>query len=153
MKTAVDLTRLASQRTWDKDVVVWLGSEAALTAALPKNHGLKYEVIDLLDLLSENAIPDTDEDVATGLRRALKEKLPGISKAAGGRCVLAVKSAGILVRYNLGLREFFDWFDMDRGLVVLLAETRTDNIQLPNNLEWRPRWFIDYFHRPDLAKH
>ena len=71
----------------------------------------------------------------------------------GQRCILVVKSAGLLVRYNLGLREFFNWFCCDRAMVVLLVEAVPEKIRLPIGIECRPQLIVEYFHRPDLAKH
>jgi hypothetical protein len=153
LNTKAEFIRLASQRTWDKDVVVWCGPEASLMAALPVLPGLTWQTMDLLDLLKEEAIPDSDEEVATLLRRTLGKKLPEIAPTAGQRRILIVKSAGILVRYNLGLREFFDWFCSDRAMVVLLAEQSAEKIGFPVGIEYRARLLPEYFHRPDLAKH
>jgi hypothetical protein len=152
MNTKTEFTKLASQRTWDKDVVVWLGSEASLNAALPGLKGLDSASLDLLDLLPEE-LPDSDDEIANLLRAALRQKLKGIQPAPGQRRILVVKSAGLLARYTLGLREFFEWFCSDRAMVVLLVEAIPDKIRLPAGIDCRPRLMLDYFHRPDLAKH
>lgn len=151
MKTAADFTRLASQRTWDKDVVVWVGPESSLLAALPA--GLDRQVVDLLDLLDEKALPDAEADAALLLRRALRQRLTEMAPSGGHRRIVVVKSAGLLVRYDLGLREFFDWFCSDHGLAVVLIEATPTKFGLPPGIECRPRTLVDYFHRPDLAKH
>lgn len=122
-------------------------------AALPVLPGLTSQTMDLLDLVQEDAIPDSDEEVATLLRRALGKKLPEIAPTSGQRRILIVKSAGILVRYNLGLREFFDWFCSDHAMVVLLAEETPEKIAFPGSIECRARLLPEYFYRPDLAKH
>ena len=46
MKTAADLAALTRQQTWDKDVVLWVGSEHALLHTLGQ---LSYTVLDLLE--------------------------------------------------------------------------------------------------------
>lgn len=148
-----DFTRLASQRTWDKDVVVWVGAEASLLAALPGMSGLNRSTVDLLDFLQEGDLPDDDDDVAAVLRRVLRSRLAELAPPGGQRRILIVKSVGILVRYNLGLREFFDWFCCDRAMVVLLVDATPERIGFPLGIECRPRLLLDYFHRPDLAKH
>ena len=48
MKTAAALAALTRQKTWDKDVVLWVGSEHALLHTLGQ---LSSTVLDLLDLL------------------------------------------------------------------------------------------------------
>ena len=151
MKTVAEFTRLVSQRTWDKDVVVWIGAEASLLAALPA--GVDRRVVDLLDVLDEKALPDSEEEAAGVLRRALRQRLLELKPSAGQRRVVIIQSAGLLVRYNLGLKEFFDWFCGDHGLAVILVEATPDKIGLPIGIECRPRVLVDYFHRPDLAKH
>jgi hypothetical protein len=151
VKTVADFTRLASQRTWDKDVVVWLGPESSLLEALPA--GLDRQAVDLLDLLDEKALPDAEADAALLLRRSLRQRLTELAPSGGQRRIVIVKSAGLLVRCDLGLREFFDWFCGDHGLAVVLIEATPNNIGLPPGIECRPRVLVDYFHRPDLAKH
>jgi hypothetical protein len=44
MKTAADLAALTRQKTWDKDVVLWVGSEPALLHTLGQT---SYVVLDL----------------------------------------------------------------------------------------------------------
>ncbi|MGI8601812.1 MAG: hypothetical protein ACR2OZ_02305 [Verrucomicrobiales bacterium] len=153
MKTVSDFTRLASQRTWDKDVAVWLGPESSFTAALPGGSTVGILTLDLLDLFNEAALPDSEDDVVHFLRRALRERLSSVAPPLGHRRILVVKSVGLLVRYNLGLKEFFDWFCGDRGLVVLLIEGTPEKVELPSEIECHPRAIVDYFDRPDLAKH
>ena len=152
MKTASDFALLVSQRNWDKDAVVWHGPESAMMAALPVAAGGLVTMLDLLDLFDEAIIPDSEDDLVQFFRRALREKLSSLAPVTGQRRILIVKSAGLLVRYNLGLKEFFDWFCGDRGLAVLLVESSPDKIELPPEIECRPRALLDYFVRPDLAK-
>lgn len=153
MKAGADFKTLASQRTWDKDVAVWVGPESSLTAALPGGSNVAVIALDLLDLFDEAALPDSEDDVVHFLRRGLREKLISLAPPTGERRILIVKSAGLLARYNLGLKEFFDWFCGDRGLVVLLIEATPEKVELPSEIECHPRAIVDYFDRPDLAKH
>jgi len=153
VRTSSDFTRFASQRTWDKDVAVWLGPESALRAALPSVSTVAADTLDLLDLFDETALPDSEDDVVQCLRRALREKLLSFAPVADHRRILIVKSVGLLVRYNLGLKEFFDWFCGDRSLAVLLVEAIPERVELPSEVECHPRTIVDYFDRPDLAKH
>jgi len=122
---------------------------SALLLALPA--GPDRRALDLLDLLDEKSLPDSEEDAAILLRRALRQRLIELAPSGGQRRVLIVKSAGLLVRYDLGLKEFFDWFCGDHGLAVVLIEATPDRLSLPAGIECRPRALADYFHRPDLA--
>ncbi len=54
MKTAADLAALTRQKTWDKDVVLWIGSENALLHTLGQ---ISYAVLDLLDVFDEEHLP------------------------------------------------------------------------------------------------
>ena len=154
MKTAAEFTELVSRRTWDKDVAVFLGSEAALRAAVPAgSDAAAVLTLDLLDLFDEASIPDTEEDMVAFFRRALRQKLSAFSASLGQRRILIVKSAGLLVRYHLGLKEFFDWFVGDRSLVVVLIEDTPRKLELPVEIECSPDTISGYFNRPDLAKH
>ena len=153
MKTISDFKALAAQRTWDKDVAVWVGPESSLTAALAGGSSGVAIPLDLLDLFDEAALPDSEDDVVYFLRKALREQLVSLAPPTGERRILIVKSPGILARYNLGLKEFFDWFCGDRGLVVLLIEATPEKVELPSEIECHPRAIVDYFDRPDLAKH
>ena len=59
MKTAADLGALTRQKTWDKDVVLWVGSEHALLHTLGQ---ISYTVLDLLDLFDEDCLPMDHEE-------------------------------------------------------------------------------------------
>ncbi len=152
VKSAADFTRFASQRTWDKDVALWLGPESALNSAILAVSGVSTVDLDLLDLFDESSLPDSEDDVIHFFRHALRKKLVSIAPSIGQRRILVVKSAGLLVRYNLGLREFFDWFCGDRGLAVLLIEGTPEKLDLPSEIECHPRAIVNYFDRSDLAK-
>ncbi len=50
MRSSADLAALVRQRTWDKELVLWVGSESALRKAVAP---VPVETLDLLDLFDE----------------------------------------------------------------------------------------------------
>ena len=72
MKTAADLGALTRQKTWDKDVVLWVGAEHALLHILAQT---PYVVLDLLDLFDEECLPMDDEETRVQLLRGLRHQL------------------------------------------------------------------------------
>ena len=153
MKSASNFSALASQRNWDKDIAVWVGSPEALRKHLPTGASAPaVEELDLLDLFNEKALPDSDEDAAQFLRDALRQRLPSLRSVEGRRCVLIVKSVALLVHFNLGLKEFFDWFCSDRCMVFLMLDGIPENLQLPAEFDFNPRSIVDFLAQPDLAK-
>lgn len=92
MKTAADLAALFRQRTWDKDVVLWVGSEKALIEALS---GVSHSVFDLLDLFDEGHLPMDDEETRAQLINGLRRTLRTIETSPERRTVLVVRSMRI----------------------------------------------------------
>src|SRR5262245_21747540 len=119
MKTAADLAALTRQKTWDKDVVLWIGSENALLHTLGQS---SYAVLDLLDLFDEDCLPMDNEETQAHLRRGLRRQLQSLQIGSERRTVLIVKSIGLLARYQAGVREFYEWFCNDFAMVVLLLD-------------------------------
>ena len=107
MKGVADLSVLVKQRTWDKEVILWLGVEKPLVSALGS---MKHVVLDLLDLFKPDSLPIEDDVTKEILRAQLRQKLRAIPKGPDSRTILIVKSIGLLARYNIGLKEFYDWF-------------------------------------------
>src|SRR5438105_273482 len=93
---------LMKQRTWDKDVVLWLGPEKSLLDALGSSNRI---IIDLLDLFDTNNLPADDETTRDTLSEQLRQRLRAIPREPSNRIVLVVKSIGLLVRYKLGLKD------------------------------------------------
>ena len=120
MKTAADLAALTRQKTWDKDVVLWVGSENALLHTLSQT---PYAVLDLLDLFDEECLPLDNEETQAHLRRDLRRQLQSLQVGSERRTVLIVKSIGLLARYHAGVREFYEWFCGDFAMVVLILTT------------------------------
>src|SRR5438876_25454 len=107
LKGIADFRALLKQRTWDKDVLLWLGSEKSLLSALGS---VNHLVLDLLDLFDLDRLPVNDEETRRDLSERLRLKLKSIPKGPDNRIVLVVKSVGLLARYRVGLKEFYDWF-------------------------------------------
>ena len=99
MKGANELRALLGQRTWDKEVVLWLGFEKSLFDVLAAT---KHVVLDLLDLFDVNNLPVDDDETRTALRERLRQRLRAIPKGPENRAVLVVKSISLLARYEVG---------------------------------------------------
>jgi len=152
MKTANDLATLLAQRTWDKDVVLWIGAEKKLMDTIS---AIPHTGLDLLDLFDEDNLPLDEDETRDVLRRALRKKLKSL-RASEQRLVLVVQSTGLLARYNLGLKEFFDWFCGDHWMVILVLdgplESLKETLSLPEEITCDADRLIDYFQSAGLVK-
>lgn len=149
MKTAADLAALVRQRTWDKDLVLWIGSEKALRDALSE---VPHNVLDLLDLFDEDRLPMDDEETRAQLIGALRKKLRSMNAAPDRRTVLVVRSIGLLARYRVGVKEFYDWFCGDFAMAVLVLEGPMEDSLWPEDVVCDPDRLIDYFQAPGVVK-
>ena len=149
MKTAVDLVALTRQRTWDKDVVLWVGSEKALMEALGE---VPYIVLDLLDLFDEDHLPMDEEETRAQLIGGLRKRLRSMDTAPENRTVLIVRSTGLLARYRAGVKEFYDWFCGDFTMVVLVLEGPMEDCLWPEDVTCDPDRLINYFQAPAVVK-
>jgi hypothetical protein len=145
MKTAADLAALTRQKTWDKDVVLWVGSEHALLHTLGQ---LSYTVLDLLDLFDEDCLPMDNEETQAHLRRQLRSLQAGSER----RTVLIVKSIGLLARYHAGVREFYEWFCDDFAMVVLLLDGLLEERPWPEEVTCDTDSLLKYFDTPGVVK-
>ncbi len=150
MKRPSELSKLVRQRTWDKDVVLWVGTEAALLDAVKPAMTV---MLDLLDLFDESVLPADDEETRTQLARQLRRKLQTISTGPEHRTVLIVKSVGLLARYNVGTSEFYEWFCGDFAMVVLLLEGVPERTEWPDDVICDPNRLLNHFREPDVVKH
>ena len=149
MKGVADFKALVQQRTWDKDVLLWLGPEQSLLTALATT---RYVELDLLDLFQPDNLPADDDATKAFLRQRLRERLRSISKGPGNHTVLVVKSIGILARYDTGLNEFYDWFVGSHALVVLLMENIPEKSEWPDEVRCDTKRLVGYFAEPGMAK-
>lgn len=150
MKGPSELTKLARQRTWDKDVALWIGTEAGLLDALKH---VKIATVDLLDLFDETSLPMDDEDTRSRLTRELRAKLMAIPTGPENRMALIVKSVGLLARYNVGTSEFYKWFCGDFAMVVLHLNGAPERIDWPDEIACDGNRLLNYFREPDAVKH
>ena len=150
MKTAPKLAALLRQRTWDKDVVLWVGSESALIEVLGQT---PHEILDLLDLFDEGNLPMDDADTQERLTTAIRERLQAMPTGPAGRTVLVVKSVGLLARYKVGTREFYEWFCGDFSMVVLVLDSVLENTGWPEEVICDADRLLGYFEEPHVVKH
>ena len=149
MKTAADLAALTRQKTWDKDVALWVGSEHALLHTLGQT---SYTVLDLLDLFDEDCLPMDNEATQAHLRRGLRRQLQSLQVSAERRTVLIVKSIGLLARYHAGVREFYEWFCGDFAMVVLLLDGLLEERLWPEEVTCDTDSLLTYFDTPGVVK-
>ena len=149
MKSAADLKALVKQRTWDKEVILWLGPEKPLVSALGST---KHVVLDLLDLFEPDSLPPDDDSTKDVLCAKLRERLRSIPKGPENRVVLVVKSIGLLARYSVGLKEFYDWFVGSHTVLVLLLEDLPEKSDWPDEVRCDPKSLPGYFEEPGMVK-
>jgi hypothetical protein len=150
VKKPAELTKLVRQRTWDKDVVLWIGTETDLLGVL--SH-VKYLILDLLDLFDETHLPVDDAETRSRLTSELRAKLKAIPTGPDNHLVLVVKSVGLLARYNVGTSEFFKWFCGDFTMVVLLPDGVPERTEWPDEIVCDGNRLLNYFREPDVVKY
>jgi hypothetical protein len=149
MKTAADLAALTRQKTWDKDVVLWVGSEHALLHTLGQS---SHTVLDLLDLFDEDCLPMDEEETQGHLRRSLRCQLQSLQVSSERRTVLIVKSIGLLAWYQTGVREFYEWFCGDFTMVVLLLDGLLEECLWPEEVTCDADRLLKYFDTSGVVK-
>lgn len=149
MKSAAHLQALIGSRTWDKELAMWIGSEKALQQALGS---AKCLILDLLDLFELGNLPADDESTRDQLRDRLSDKLRAIQRGPDNRVILVVKSIGLLARYNVGLKAFYDWFIGDFAMVVLLLDGGTEKVDWPEEVRCEGNRLLGYFSEPGMVK-
>jgi hypothetical protein len=149
MKPAAQLHTLIGSRTWDKELVMWVGSEKDLQQALG---AAKYSTLDLLDLFDLGSLPVDDESTRDQLRDRLRERLRAVQRGPDNRVILVVKSIGLLARYNVGLKAFYDWFIGDFTMVVLLLDVGTEKMDWPEEVRCDGNRLLNYFSEPGMVK-
>lgn len=149
MKPAAQLKPLLSSRSWDKEVVLWLGSETTLKETLGKT---KHVLLDLLDLFDPDSLPIDEEQTSDQLHDRLRAKLKSVQHGPGNRVVLVVQSIGLLARYEVGLKEFYDWFIGDFSMVILVLDLGTDKFEWPEEVVCEPNHLLGYFSEPGMVK-
>jgi hypothetical protein len=77
LKGIADLQTFLKQRTWDKDVLLWIGSEKSLLDALGSINRVS---LDLLDLFELDTLPVDDHDTQRDLTERLRHTLRSLRK-------------------------------------------------------------------------
>jgi len=149
MKQPSDLAKVVQNRTWDKEVVLWVGTEAGLLESIKH---VKIITLDLLDLFDEMNLPMDDEETRSLLIHELRTKLKAIPTGSESRTVLIVKSVGLLARYDAGTSEFYNWFCGDFAMVVLLLDGVLEKNDWPEEIACDPNRLLHYFREPDVVK-
>ena len=149
MKSVADLKALVQQRTWDKEVLLWLGPEKPLRTALGAT---KHIVLDLLDLFQPGSLPPDDDSSRELLRDQLRQRLRSMQKGPDNRTVLIVKSVGLLARYGVGLKEFYDWFVGSYTILILLLEDAPEKCDWPDEVRCDQKRLSDYFAEAGMVK-
>jgi hypothetical protein len=149
LKGPTELRSLLKQRTWDKDVLLWLGSEKSLFETLGSAEPV---VLDLLDLFDLDDLPVDEDETKAVLCAHLRQRLKAIPKGPDHPTVLVVKSVGLLARYNAGLKEFYDWFVGSHTVVILLLEGVTERTDWPEEVRCDAKRLLGYFTEADMVK-
>lgn len=149
MKPASYLQAVLRQRTWDKEVLLWIGPEKELLDMLGP---AKSAVLDILDLFDVQNLPTDDEETRQHLREGLRTRLRQMPKGPDARTVLIVKSIGLLARYDVGLREFYDWFIGSFTMVILLLDGALGQIEWPEDVRCEANRLVGYFSDPGMVK-
>ena len=149
LKGITDLQRLLKQRTWDKDVLLWLGPERSLLDAIGS---VNCVTLDLLDLFHLDNLPVDDEDTHRYLTERLRQRLRSIVTGPENRTVLVVKSIGLLARYRVGLKDFYDWFVCSYTVVALILEDFPQHTKWPEDIRYDAKRLFEYFAEPGMVK-
>ena len=149
MQAIEELAQLVRQRTWDKELLLWSGPEAKL---LPVLTGLQVESLELLDLFDPTNLPIDDDEIRQCLSRSLRQRLQSVDRAPGKQTALIVRSAGLLARYRVGVRDFYEWFCDDFSLVILLVGQPAIEEDWPEEVDCNPDRLIGYFTETGMTK-
>jgi hypothetical protein len=149
LRGAKEFQALMKQRTWEKDVVLWFGPEKALLEALGSSNRI---IIDLLDLFDPDNLPADDEATKDTLSGQLRQRLRTIPREPSNPTVLVVKSVGLLVRYKIGLKDFYDWFVSSHTVVALLIESLPQVTKWPEEVVCDADRLFGYFAEPGMVK-
>jgi hypothetical protein len=142
VNSVAELEDLLRQKTWDKEIILWLDSETQLKTLL-SNH--KFRELDLLDLFNLNSLPTDDDDTRTRLVQALRALLQDFNATGRSRIILVVRSCGLLARYDVGLKEFYDWFCGDFSLVIIPLARPSDDTAWPESMAFEKDRLNNYF--------
>jgi len=138
-----------AQKTWDKEIVLWVGPETDLMTAL---NGAHVESLDILDLFDPSSLPINDDETHGTLIRKLRAKLKSVPRGPDQRTILVVRSVGLLARYDVGVKEFYDWFIGSFTMVILILEPSSPGFEWPEDVECEAGRIRRYFTAPGSLK-
>jgi hypothetical protein len=149
VKTEAELAQLVQQKTWDKELVLWVGSESRLCELLGAT---PVTVLDLLDLFDPDRLPMDDDETRLELQGNLRKRLQSLSANSGNRAVLLVRSVGLLARYQAGVRDFYNWFCNDFAMAVLVLGRLPGDLVGSDEVVCVPDRLAQYFRAPGVVK-
>ena len=149
LRGITELQTLLKQRTWDKDVLLWLGSDKSLLSTLGSTNRV---ILDLLDLFDVDSLPVDDDETRRDLTERLRYRLKSIPKGPTDRTVLVVKSIGLLARYRIGMKEFYDWFVGSHTIVALVLEGLPGQTNWPEEVRCDAKRLSSYFGESGMVK-
>ena len=104
------------------------------------------------DLVSPAGRLIDDDQIRQHLSRSLRRWLQTMDRPAGKRTVLIVRSAGLLARYRVGVRDFYEWFCDDFSMVILLVERPAVDEEWPEEVDCNPNRLVEYFAETGMTK-
>jgi len=129
-------------------VVLWRGTDPDLRQAVAD---AKCVELDLLDLFDENQLPADDDEARRELTMAARSWLQKLDGTHGNKRVLIVRSAGLLARYGVGLKEFYDWFCGDFGLVIIAMGRAGADVAWPESVILERDRLFSYLTGPGMC--
>jgi hypothetical protein len=93
-----------------------------------------------------------DDETRTELRRQLRKRLQGLNPSPSNRLVLVVRSVSLLVRYEVGVRDLYEWFCNDFGMVVLALNSLPAEPIESEDVICVPERLVQYFRAPEVVK-
>lgn len=149
MKSGAQLRSVAGSRTWDKELLIWIGAETALREAIASAEPVMLDLLDLFDL---DNLPADDAATRDQLRENLRDHLRTIPRGPEQRVILIVKSIGLLARYNVGLDVFYNWFIGDFAMAILLLDGGIEKTEWPEEVQCESNRLLGYFSEPGMVK-
>lgn len=128
-----------------KKVYAYIGSPSELRPVVEVKWLQEVKVLDLVDATS--SIPRNER----GIKELLEQKLGRLFKEIGGQRqvrILFLHGGELLARYQVSLRDAFNFFAGDEQMVVVfLSPSKAFQRILPDYTDYHPRKSKEYFTR------
>lgn len=144
-----DLSNIVRQRTWNKELILWLGPESKLRPLL---EGIQIRDLDLLDFFAPAEVLSEDDDIRRQISRSLRQYLKSIPREGKTHDALIVQSSGLLARYRVGVQDFYDWYCDDFAMVILLVAGRCAEGEWPDEVDCGLDSLVEYFKDSGMVK-